>query len=82
MNQFTLSILVFIGGIFLATQTGLNANLGVLLKNQLLASLVPFVTSSLFAITFVIFSVKEFPLIQYLKEIPFYLWFTGDYLSL
>ena len=81
MNQFTLSILAFIGGIFLAIQAGLNTNLGVLLKNPLLASVVAFLTSSLFAIIFVIFSVKEFPPIQYLKEIPFYLWFTGGLFS-
>lgn len=81
MNQFTLSILAFIGGVFLATQAGLNTNLGILLKNPLLASVVAFLTSSLFAIIFVIFSVKEFPPIQYLKEIPFYLWFTGGLFS-
>ena len=81
MNQFTLSILAFIGGVFLAIQAGLNTNLGVLLKNPLLASVVAFVASSLFAITFVTFSIKEIPSIQNLKEIPFYLWFTGGLFS-
>ena len=33
MNNYVLLILAFIGGVFLAMQGGLNAQLGVLLKN-------------------------------------------------
>jgi len=81
MNQFTLSILAFIGGVFLAIQGGLNAHLGVLLKNPLLASVVAFVSSSIFAIIIVASSIKTFPTINQLKDIPYYLWFTGGFFS-
>ncbi|MFK8039279.1 MAG: DMT family transporter, partial [Crocinitomicaceae bacterium] len=76
MNQFTLSVLAFIGGAFLAIQGGLNAHLGVLLKNPLLASVIAFLSSSVFAVAIVLTSVKAFPTINQLKVIPIYLWFT------
>lgn len=81
MNQFTLSVLAFTGGVFLAVQGGLNAHLGVLLKNPLLASVVAFFSSSVFAVVIVALSVKTFPTINQLKEIPTYLWFTGGVFS-
>jgi len=81
MNQYILSGLAFLGGVFLAIQGGLNAQLGVLLKNPLLASVIAFLSSSVFAITIVLFSVKTFPTTNQLKEIPFYLWFTGGLFS-
>lgn len=81
MNQYILSGLAFLGGIFLAMQGGLNAQLGVLLKNPLLASVVAFLSSSIFAIIIVLFSVKTFPTTNQLKEIPFYLWFAGGLFS-
>ncbi|MDO6803849.1 DMT family transporter [Wenyingzhuangia sp. 1_MG-2023] len=81
MNQYTLSILAFTGGIFLAAQGGLNAHLGVLLKNPLLASVVAFFSSCLFALLFVLVSVKNYPTTQQLQQIPFYLWFTGGLFS-
>ncbi|MBL4648880.1 MAG: DMT family transporter, partial [Aureispira sp.] len=40
MNQYLFTLLAFLGGLFLALQGSLNAQLGVLLKNPLLASLV------------------------------------------
>lgn len=82
MNQFTLLILAFTGGTFLAIQGCLNAHLGVLLKNPLLASLVAFSSSSFFALLVIILSIKSFPTINQLKEIPAYLWFAGGFFSL
>ncbi|MFK8036908.1 MAG: DMT family transporter [Crocinitomicaceae bacterium] len=81
MNQFTLSVLAFVGGVFLAVQGGLNAHLGVLLKNPLFASVVAFFSSSVFAIVIMLLSVKTFPTTNQLKEIPIYLWFTGGLFS-
>ena len=69
------------GGVFLAIQGGLNAQLGVLLKNPLLASLVAFFCSACFALLLVALSVKNVPTIQQLKEVPYYLWFTGALFS-
>ena len=81
MNQYTLSIFAIIGGAFLAAQGGLNAHLGVLLKNPLLASLVAFFSSLIFAFVFVILSIKELPNWSDIKGIPIYLWFTGGLCS-
>ncbi|WP_139959357.1 DMT family transporter [Flavicella sediminum] len=81
MNQVSLAILAIVGGVFLAMQGGLNAHLGVLLKNPLLASVVAFCSSSIFAIALVFLSGKNFPMAITLKQIPIYLWFTGGLFS-
>lgn len=59
MNQHTLSALAILGGVFLAVQGGLNSNLGVLLKNPLLASVVAFLSSTIFAFFFVLLSCEK-----------------------
>ncbi|MFV9551761.1 DMT family transporter [Algibacter sp. PT7-4] len=74
-------MLAILGGVFLAAQGGLNANLGVLLKNPLLASVVAFFSSSVFAIILVLLSTKSFPNWADVKQIPTYLWFTGGLFS-
>ncbi len=81
MSSHLLLILAFVGGVFLALQGGLNAQLGVLLKNPLLASLIAFACSTLFALLFVLIKFKSLPTISQAKEIPFYLWFTGGFFS-
>ncbi|WP_282084958.1 DMT family transporter [Aquimarina algiphila] len=81
MNQYILSIIAFIGGVFLAAQGGLNAHLGVLLKNPILASVVAFFCSTIFAVTFILFTVKDIPTWTDIKEIPVYLWFSGGLFS-
>lgn len=81
MNAITLSLLAFSGGVFLAVQGGLNAQLGVLLKNPLLASVVAFSTSALFAVLAVGLSVRDFPTVQEIREVPLYLWFAGGLCS-
>ncbi len=81
MNNFGLLFLAFIGGVFLAMQGGLNAQLGVLLRNPILASLIAFFSSTIFALVFVLFNFKSLPTILQIKEIPFYLWFTGGFFS-
>lgn len=81
MTQTTLSGLAILGGVFLAAQGGLNSNLGVLLKNPLLASVIAFFSSTIFAAGFVILSSKTSPDWAELKQIPIYLWFTGGLCS-
>ncbi len=81
MNQYTLSIIAILGGMFLAAQAGLNSYLGLLLKNPILASIVAFFSSTIFAFAFVIFSVTSIPTWIVIKQIPFYLWFTGGLFS-
>ncbi len=81
MNQLILSILAFVGGLFLAIQGGFNSQLGVLLKNPLLASLVAFSSSAIFALIIVLTSVKVIPNKFELTQIPYYLWFIGGLCS-
>ena len=81
MNQLIIPALAFTGGVFLAIQGGLNAQLGVLLKNPLLASLSAFFTSTVFAFLFVLSSLKNIPAKTQIAEIPYYLWFTGGLFS-
>ncbi len=82
MNNLLLSLLAFVGGIALAAQSGLNSQLGTVLKNPLLASLIAFFSSTIFASVFVLISTKTFPTLDQVKGIPFYLWFSGGFLSL
>lgn len=49
------------GGILLSIQGGLNSQLGVLLKNPLLAVLVAYLFITLFALVMVIISIKKVP---------------------
>ncbi|WP_438711533.1 DMT family transporter [Aquimarina muelleri] len=81
MNTYILSVIAFFGGAFLAAQGGLNAHLGVLLKNPLLASIVAFTSSLIFAFIFIVFTTKSVPSLVEIKEIPIYLWFTGGFCS-
>jgi len=81
MTQTSISLLAILGGVFLAAQGGLNSNLGMLLKNPLLASLVAFFSSTIFAAAFTLLSSKSYPNWLHLKQIPIYLWFTGGLFS-
>jgi transporter family-2 protein len=81
MNQFFLATLAFIGGVFLAIQASLNANLGSLLNRPQLASVAQSVTSTLFALAIAVITVKTLPSPATIKQIPIYLWFTGGLFS-
>ncbi len=80
MNQFLLMLGAFIGGVFLAIQGGLNAQLGALLRNPLLASFFAFAFSTLFAFLAVLPS-GAISAIKYAVGIPWYLWFLGAVFS-
>ncbi|MDB5120341.1 MAG: hypothetical protein JWN56_1559 [Sphingobacteriales bacterium] len=81
MNQFSLAVLAFIGGVFLAIQASLNANLGIILKKPILASVTQSVSSTFFALIIVALTVKNLPSPSVVKQVPFYLWFTGGLFS-
>lgn len=81
MAQYLLVVMAFVGGILLAVQGGLNARLGVLLKNPVLASVVAFSCSAFFAVIFILVSVERAPNWSDVKGIPTYLWFTGGLCS-
>jgi len=81
MNQLYLSVIAFVGGVFLAAQGAFNSQLGVLLKSPLLAAVTAFLSSTFFAFLFVIISTKNPPSLETIRSVPFYLWFTGGLLS-
>ena len=73
MNNAFLLTLSFACGVMVVIQGGLNSKLGVLLNNPLLATTVAFTISTCLTMVAVGLSVKRFPLIQELREIPTYL---------
>ncbi|QNL48003.1 DMT family transporter [Olivibacter sp. SDN3] len=81
MNQQIISILALVGGVFLAIQAGFNTQLGVLLKNPLLASVTTSISSAVFATIFVLLTMSSVPSLHLAKQIPWYLWFTGGLFS-
>lgn len=81
MSNILLIILSFIVGIMVVIQGGLNAKLGVLLKNPLLATAAALTISACLTIIAVLFTVKQVPSLQQLKSVPVYLWFTGAIFS-
>lgn len=81
MKHIIISSLAFLAGVLLTIQGGLNTQLGILLKHPLLAAVIAFFFSLCFALLLAFSSVKNYPSEQQIKEIPFYLWFTGGLFS-
>lgn len=81
MNQMSVGFLAILGGVFLAIQGGYNAQLGVLLKNPLMASMVAFFCSAVFATALLAISLQQLPSMQQVKAVPHHLWFTGALFS-
>ena len=81
MNQLSLGFLAFLGGVFLAVQGGYNSQLGVMLRNPLMASLVAFFFSATFALLFLLIGQQSPPSLLQVKTIPLHLWFTGALFS-
>lgn len=81
MKDVGLLFFAFIGGISLAIQGGLNARLGILLKNSLWASVTAFAVSTVVALLIVVVIFRSYPTSNQIKEIPTYLWFTGGIFS-
>ena len=55
---------------------------GVLLKHPLYAAVVAFFSSTLLALLAILFTVRALPNFDLVKEIPYYLWFTGGLFSM
>lgn len=81
MNNLILFILSFLVGIMVVIQGGVNARLGIFLKNSLLATSVALTIGACFTLIAILFTVKQLPSPNQLKEIPLYLWITGGLLS-
>jgi len=76
-----LSLLALTAGAAIATQAGMNAQLGVLLKNPLLSTIIAFTSSILFTLLALVAFTKEYPTVEVVRAVPIYLWFFGGLLS-
>lgn len=82
MKSILLYLLAWSGGVFLAVQAGFNTQLGTILKHPILAVIATSVASAIFGVTvFLIFGKESFQ-IQNIKNVPWYLWFTGGLFSM
>lgn len=81
MNNSILILASFFVGIMVVIQGAINAKLGMLLKHPILATITVLSLGALLTAITAGFTVKEFPTIQNLKEVPLYMWLTGGILS-
>lgn len=81
MNNASLFLLSFSVGILVVIQGGINARLGVMLNNTLLATSAALVMSASFTLLAVFMTIRELPSLDQIQTIPTYMWFTGGALS-
>lgn len=81
MHNSTLLLLSFSVGIMVVIQGGLNARLGILLNNTLLATSATLVMSASLTLLAVFMTVRQLPNLGQLQSVPTYMWFTGGALS-
>lgn len=81
MNQSVLIFVSFAVGILVVIQGSVNARLGVLLSNPLLATAVALSIGATLTLAAVAVTVKQYPTLQEIYSIPVYYWFVGGVLS-
>lgn len=81
MNSLLLPLLAVSAGMAIAVQAALNAHLGVLLKQSLLASWVAFASSLLFISLAMLVMTKRLPNWETVQTVPWFMWFAGGVLS-
>jgi transporter family-2 protein len=81
MNNTILPILSFIVGIMIVVQGSINARLGVLLNNALLATTSALIVSAILTLIATFALARNFPNMADLQSIPTYMWFTGGVFS-
>lgn len=81
MNNILLPLIAFVAGIAMAAQASMNAQLGVLIKNSVFATVVAFLSSLFFTLIVLIVFIKKLPDVENIKVVPYYLWFSGGLLS-
>lgn len=77
----SLSLLALVAGAAIATQATMNAKLGVLLDNSLMATSIAFLVSSLLTITVLLLTTRSYPQMAVIKGVPSYLWISGGLFS-
>ena len=70
-------ILAVFAGAAITLQAGMNARLGVLFKNPLLATAIAFLLACIFTLIFMMATHRQLPVASDFKSIPTYLWFGG-----
>ena len=81
MNHSLLIFLSFAVGVLVVIQGSMNARLGVLLSNPLLATAVALSMGAALTLAAVAITVKHYPTLQQVDDVPFYYWFVGGALS-
>lgn len=71
---------LFAGGA-IAIQASMNAHLGALLNNALLATFVAFGSGLMFIAFGILLFANQLPSVNTIKSVPLYLWFSGGLLS-
>lgn len=72
-----LSLLALAAGAAIAVQASMNSQLGVLLRNPMLGTAVAFAVSLLFSLLAMAVSSRQYPQLESIQAVPFYLWFGG-----
>lgn len=70
-------ILAVFAGAAITLQAGMNARLGVLFKNPLLATAIAFLLACIFTLIFMVATHRQLPIASDIKAVPTYLWFGG-----
>ncbi|MGB2129037.1 MAG: DMT family transporter [Flavicella sp.] len=82
MKILLLYILAFTGGVSLAIQAGLNAQLGAFVKQPIVAVIASSIASAVFGISlFILFQKGSIATISF-QQTPWYLWFVGGLFSM
>jgi len=79
MNIF--AIFALLAGAAIALQASMNAKLGILLNNSLLATSVAFFAAFTITLLSTLLVNKGYPSQALIKSVPFYLWFAGGLLA-
>ncbi len=72
-----LPLLSIIAGALIAIQAGINSQLGVILKNSLLATVIAFMVSALISLIGLLAISKNLPTNEVIRSVPLHFWFGG-----
>ncbi|MGJ8693582.1 MAG: DMT family transporter [Thalassotalea sp.] len=70
-------LLAIAAGAAIAIQATMNAQLGVVLKNSILATGIAFLLSLLITLLVMLITTKQYPNLSEIKAVPIYLWCGG-----
>ena len=72
-----LALLALAAGAAIAIQATMNAQLGVVLKNSILATCIAFLLSLIITLFVMLITTKQYPNLSDIKAVPIYLWCGG-----